>query len=139
MSRKHAAACCSQPLPALWGGSHQNQPLLACLPSAASEALAAHCLPTPSPAPQVVAEDQDYLVFSVVLFRRVVDNFKTAARTKGFQARWGWLVSAGAVGCGGAGPCSSLPPRPPGLWPPTLLQQLASSPIRLPTCFSHTH
>jgi len=33
----------------------------------------------------VVAEDQDYLVFSVVLFRRVVDNFKTAARTKGFQ------------------------------------------------------
>ncbi|PRW57395.1 V-type proton ATPase subunit C [Chlorella sorokiniana] len=36
---------------------------------------------------EVVAEDQDYLVFSVVLFRRVVDNFKTAARTKGFQVK----------------------------------------------------
>ncbi len=33
----------------------------------------------------VVAEDQDYLVFTVVLFKRVVDNFKTAARQKGFQ------------------------------------------------------
>ncbi len=32
-----------------------------------------------------VAEDQDYQAFTVVLFRRVVDNFKTAARGKGFQ------------------------------------------------------
>ena len=35
----------------------------------------------------VVAEDQDYQAFTVVLFRRVVDNFKTAARGKGFQVR----------------------------------------------------
>lgn len=35
----------------------------------------------------VVAEDSDYIVFTVVLFRRVVDNFKTAARQKGFQVR----------------------------------------------------
>lgn len=35
----------------------------------------------------VVAEDQDYQAFTVVLFRRVVDNFKTAARGKGFQVK----------------------------------------------------
>ena len=35
----------------------------------------------------MVAEDQDYCVCTVVLFKRVVDNFKTAARQKGFQVR----------------------------------------------------
>jgi hypothetical protein len=59
----------------------------------------------------VVAEDQDYCVFTVMLFKRVVDNFKTAARSKGFQvggagavgadagAGVGWRVGGGAVGC----------------------------------------
>lgn len=32
-----------------------------------------------------VTEDQDYVLMSVVLFRRVVDDFKTAARVRGFQ------------------------------------------------------
>ena len=60
------------------------------------------CRPPPRRAPQsyetladfvvprssaVVAEDNDYCVFSVVLFRRVMDSFKTAARSRGFQAR----------------------------------------------------
>lgn len=36
---------------------------------------------------QVVAEDQEYIVFTVVLFKRVMDNFKTAARGKGFQVK----------------------------------------------------
>jgi V-type H+-transporting ATPase subunit C len=34
-----------------------------------------------------VTEDQDYVLMSVVLFRRVVDDFKTAARVRGFQVR----------------------------------------------------
>lgn len=34
-----------------------------------------------------IAEDNDYVAFSVVLFRRVVDEFKASARTKGFQAK----------------------------------------------------
>jgi hypothetical protein len=32
-----------------------------------------------------VTEDQDYVLMSVVLFRRTVDDFKTAARVRGFQ------------------------------------------------------
>lgn len=32
-----------------------------------------------------IAEDQDYVLMSVVLFRRTVDDFKTAARVRGFQ------------------------------------------------------
>jgi V-type H+-transporting ATPase subunit C len=32
-----------------------------------------------------VAEDQEYALMSVVLFKRVVDDFKTAARVRGFQ------------------------------------------------------
>lgn len=35
----------------------------------------------------VVAEDSDYVVFTVVLFKRVVDSFKTAARAAGFQVK----------------------------------------------------
>lgn len=48
----------------------------------------------PSP-PQVprstrrVAEDNDYVLMSVVLFKRVADDFKTAARVKGFQVGGG--------------------------------------------------
>eukprot|EP00878_Enallax_costatus_P006736 GHUV01007062.1.p1 GENE.GHUV01007062.1~~GHUV01007062.1.p1 ORF type:complete len:354 (+),score=90.62 GHUV01007062.1:158-1219(+) len=34
-----------------------------------------------------VAEDQDYVLMSVVLFRRVADDFKTAARVRGFQVK----------------------------------------------------
>lgn len=34
-----------------------------------------------------VAEDADYVAFMVVLFRRVVDDFKLAARSKGYQAK----------------------------------------------------
>ena len=32
-----------------------------------------------------VGEDNDYTLFSVTLFRRVVDTFKSTARTRGFQ------------------------------------------------------
>jgi V-type H+-transporting ATPase subunit C len=35
----------------------------------------------------VVAEDNDYALVSVVLFRRVLDDFKQAARAKGYQTR----------------------------------------------------
>jgi V-type H+-transporting ATPase subunit C len=35
----------------------------------------------------IVAEDSDYVVFNVVLFRRVVDSFKTSARAAGFQIK----------------------------------------------------
>ena len=34
---------------------------------------------------KVVAEDTDNALFTVTLFRRVADTFKTAARTRGFQ------------------------------------------------------
>ena len=34
-----------------------------------------------------VGEDADYVAFMVVMFRRVADEFKLAARTKGFQAK----------------------------------------------------
>jgi len=36
---------------------------------------------------KVVSEDNDYALVSVVLFKRVVDDFKTACRSKGFQVR----------------------------------------------------
>nr|ADI46924.1 ATPvC1m [Volvox carteri f. nagariensis] len=35
----------------------------------------------------VIAEDNDYTLVSVVLFKRVVDDFKAAARIKGYQVR----------------------------------------------------
>lgn len=35
----------------------------------------------------LVEEDGDYLAFSVLVFRRIVDDFKAAARVKGFQAK----------------------------------------------------
>lgn len=34
-----------------------------------------------------MAEDSDYLLFTVVLFRRVIDSFKTAARAAGYQVK----------------------------------------------------
>lgn len=34
---------------------------------------------------KAVAEDNDNALFTVTLFRRVADTFKTAARTRGFQ------------------------------------------------------
>ncbi|EFJ44420.1 vacuolar ATP synthase, subunit C [Volvox carteri f. nagariensis] len=34
-----------------------------------------------------VAEDNDYALVTVVLFKRVIDDFKAAARTKGYQVR----------------------------------------------------
>lgn len=36
---------------------------------------------------QHIAEDNDYALMSVVLFKRVVDDFKAAARSKGYQVR----------------------------------------------------
>lgn len=36
---------------------------------------------------KTVTEDNDYALVTVVLFRRVVDDFKTAARQKGYQVR----------------------------------------------------
>jgi hypothetical protein len=59
------------------------------------ESLAEFVVPRSSAA---VAEDQDYLAFTVVLFRRVVDSFKTAARSKGFQ-----VGRMGGRGGGGEG------------------------------------
>ena len=35
----------------------------------------------------IVTEDSDYVAFSVVVFRRIVDDFKASARAKGFQAK----------------------------------------------------
>lgn len=35
----------------------------------------------------IVEEDADYVAFAFVLFRRVADEFKTAARAKGFQVK----------------------------------------------------
>lgn len=34
-----------------------------------------------------VSEDNDYMLMSVVLFKRVVDDFKAGARSKGYQVR----------------------------------------------------
>lgn len=36
---------------------------------------------------RVVSEDNDYILVNVVLFKRVVDEFKQAARSKGYQVR----------------------------------------------------
>lgn len=36
---------------------------------------------------KVIAEDKDYLLVRVVVFAKMVDNFKTAAREKGYQVR----------------------------------------------------
>jgi hypothetical protein len=36
---------------------------------------------------KTISEDNDYTLCSVVLFKRVVDDFKSSCRTKGFQVR----------------------------------------------------
>ena len=62
--------------------------------------------PPPTPHPQVprsssvVAEDSDYIVFAVVLFKRVVDNFKTSARAQGYQVKEVTLTPNVARGSG---------------------------------------
>lgn len=35
----------------------------------------------------MIAEDNDYVLVSAILFRRVLDDFKMACRQKGFQIR----------------------------------------------------
>ncbi len=49
---------------------------------------------------RLVTEDADYALFSVVLFKRVVDDFKAAARTRGFQVGevYGLTVQVGVCG-----------------------------------------
>lgn len=46
---------------------------------------------------KLAAEDNEYAAFSVVIFKRVLDDFKLAARAKGFQVREVDLHSAAAV------------------------------------------
>lgn len=46
---------------------------------------AAPCPPQVPRSTRRVTEDNDYVLMSVVLFKRVADDFKTAARLKGFQ------------------------------------------------------
>ncbi|KAK9815311.1 hypothetical protein WJX72_001409 [[Myrmecia] bisecta] len=48
------------------------------------EALSDFVVPRSS---KLVFEDNDYSLFTVVLFRRIADTFKSAARAKGFQVR----------------------------------------------------
>ena len=43
------------------------------------------CDPQVPRSSKVIAEDNDYTLVSVVLFKRVIDDFKTACRSKGFQ------------------------------------------------------
>lgn len=45
-----------------------------------------------------IQEDSDYSLFSVVLFRRIVDTFKAEARQKGFQVGTSALASHGDPG-----------------------------------------
>jgi hypothetical protein len=49
---------------------------------------------------QTVSEDNDYALVSVVLFRRVVDEFKAAARQRGYQVR--------VCVCGSVGPAEQI-------------------------------
>ena len=44
-----------------------------------------------------VAEDNDYALMGVVLFRRVADDFKAAARARGFQVMRACLCGCGCV------------------------------------------
>ena len=62
-----------------------------------------------------VAEDADYVLMSVVLFRRVVDDFKAAARLKGFQVKEYAPPAAagGAEGDGEAAGAAAAAAAPP--------------------------
>lgn len=68
------------------------------------ESLSEYVVPRSS---SVVAEDQDYQAFTVVLFRRVVDNFKTAARGKGFQVSLTRVHSARPCAAGWGAECGT--------------------------------
>ncbi|MEW5315743.1 MAG: hypothetical protein WDW38_007149 [Sanguina aurantia] len=48
------------------------------------ETLSSYVVPRSS---KCVSEDNDYMLMSVVLFKRVVDDFKAGARSKGYQVR----------------------------------------------------
>lgn len=48
---------------------------------------------------KVVTEDNDYVLVTVVMFKRVVDEFKTAARTKGYQVRMTACTQPGILQC----------------------------------------
>ena len=48
---------------------------------------------------KLVAEDGEYSLYSVVLFRRVADSFKANARTRGFQVRAARLTCPLAACC----------------------------------------
>lgn len=48
-----------------------------------------------------ISEDNDYSLVSVVLFKRVLDDFKAAARSKGYQVSSG--IDWGKLCCGGVG------------------------------------
>mmetsp|Transcript_23866 Transcript_23866/g.28848 ORF Transcript_23866/g.28848 Transcript_23866/m.28848 type:complete len:371 (+) Transcript_23866:223-1335(+) len=58
---------------------YQSSDWLACY-----ETLTQYIVPRSS---QKVTEDDEYALYTVVLFKRVVDSFRTAAREKGFQVR----------------------------------------------------
>lgn len=58
---------------------HQKKEWLSCY-----EGITEYIVPRSS---KEISEDTDYALFSVTLFRRVVDTFKTEARQKGFQVR----------------------------------------------------
>ncbi len=47
---------------------------------------------------KVVSEDADYALVSVVLFKKVLDDFKAAARSKGYQVGPPITHSCGCVG-----------------------------------------
>ena len=51
-----------------------------------------------------ITEDNDYILFRVILFRRVADTFKAACRQAGYQVDW--LCRVATVLCAWAG---SLP------------------------------
>lgn len=44
---------------------------------------------------KIVVQDQDYILFSVILFKRVADSFKNTARAKGFQVGFPDLPAEG--------------------------------------------
>jgi len=56
----------------------------------------------------VVEEDADYAAYMVVLFRRAVDDFKVAARAKGFQAK---EVAEAAIEAGSSDGPPAAPPQ----------------------------
>ena len=58
------------------------------------ETMAAHVVPRST---KLLAEESDYALVTVVLFRRAADAFKTAAREKGYQVRDHSFDAAGSA------------------------------------------